>query len=427
MKIFVCKKVLRLDKYEGEETMNQKEKEYLRSLAKKVAEYSETEENQEKARAWRAHNDLKSGARAMVLCDPENGWNEIFPASAYQCESPDARYWEFILRRDLYSFEELKDDRVLERKVYVSIVSRSTGWGLNIKHKTVEVNGAYHVEPVLDDYGKMELMHYPEIIYDKEATTKGLEETKELFRDILDVETKGVFWWSLGLSNQAIEYRGLENFMFDMYDYPDELHVLMNFLCEGNLKMLESLEKQGMLYQNTENCYVGSGGYGFTDSLKKVTDRLVTPKDMWGFTESQETVSVSPKMFEEFIFPYQLKIAEKFGLNCYGCCEPLDLRWKIVKKIPNLRRVSVSHWANAKKMAEYLSNNYIFSLKPSPSYLAIPQMNAEAAEQELHEKVGYARANNCHIEIIMKDNHTLGNNPQNAVNWVKIAKKVLNE
>ena len=54
---------------------------------------------------------------------------------------------------------------------------------------------------------------------------------------------------------------------------------------------------------------------------------------MWGFCESQETVGVSPKMFEEFVFAYQLPILDRFGLNIYGCCEPLDRRFDIVKRI----------------------------------------------------------------------------------------------
>ena len=87
---------------------------------------------------------------------------------------------------------------------------------------------------------------------------------------------------------------------------------------------------------------------------------------MWGFAESQETVGVSPHMFAEFVFPYQLPILERFGLNCYGCCEPLDTRRRIVEKTPRLRRVSVSAWANVERMAEKLGDRYIFSWKPSP-------------------------------------------------------------
>ncbi len=82
--------------------------------------------------------------------------------------------------------------------------------------------------------------------------------------------------------------------------------------------------------------------------------------DMWGFGESQETTQVSPSMFEEFIFPYQLPILERFGLNCYGCCEPLNKRWYLIKKIPRLRRVSISPWADLHDMAEKLGSNYIY-------------------------------------------------------------------
>ena len=31
------------------------------------------------------------------------------------------------------------------------------------------------------------------------------------------------------------------------------------------------------------------------------------------------------------------------------------------------------------------------------------------------------------IEIIMKDNHTLGNNPENIINWVKIVREEINK
>jgi hypothetical protein len=75
-------------------------------------------------------------------------------------------------------------------------------------------------------------------------------------------------------------------------------------------------------------------------------------KDMWGFCESQETVGVSPTMFGEFIFPYKLPILEKFGLNCYGCCEPVDKRIDYILKIPNIRRISVSPWADQRTIAE---------------------------------------------------------------------------
>ena len=99
---------------------------------------------------------------------------------------------------------------------------------------------------------------------------------------------------------------------------------------------------------------MGSGGFGFSDELPQPDFAgRVRARDMWGFTESQETVHVSPAMYEEFVFPYEKPIMERFGLNCYGCCEPLHGRWHVVQRHPRLRRVSCSPWVNVEKMAGY--------------------------------------------------------------------------
>ncbi len=78
-------------------------------------------------------------------------------------------------------------------------------------------------------------------------------------------------------------------------------------------------------------------------------------------------MNVSPAMYEEFVFPYEKPIMDRFGLTCYGCCEPLHGRWHVIKRHHGLRRVSVSPWADVEKMADYLQDRYIFSLKPNPA------------------------------------------------------------
>jgi hypothetical protein len=215
--------------------------------------------------------------------------------------------------------------------------------------------------------------------------------------------------------------RGLQQIMFDAYDYPENLKELMNILSKGTLAKLDFLEENGLLSLNNDGTYVGSGGFGWTTELPQADFEgpKVRTMDMWGFGESQETITFSPEMFAEFIFPYQMPVLERFGLNCYGCCEPLDKRWNEVEKIPRLRRVSVSPWSNLRNMAEKLGNRYIFSIKPNPADLAVPVMNEERIRLELRQAMGITR--NCRTEIIMKDNHTLGGNPRNAVRWCRIA------
>ena len=181
--------------------------------------------------------------------------------------------------------------------------------------------------------------------------------------------------------------------------------------------------RNGLLSLNNNHAYVGSGGIGYTKELPRraINGTGVTTSDMWCLTESQETVGVSPEQFEEFVFPYQLPLQERFGLNCYGCCEPLQSRWHVVKRIPRLRRVSVSPWADQRKMAEMLQGEYVYSRKPAPSMLAVPHIDEDAVRADIRETLDLTRG--CVLELIMKDNHTLGHNPDNIVRWTAIARE----
>jgi hypothetical protein len=185
---------------------------------------------------------------------------------------------------------------------------------------------------------------------------------------------------------------------------------------------VDFLEKEGFFTLNNEGDYTGSGGFGWTKQLPAAGFAgRVRAKDQWCLAESQETVGVSPAMFEEFVFRYQLPILKRFGLACYGCCEAVHGRWHLLRQIPNLRRVSVSPWCDRAKMAENLGNRYIYSLKPHPALLATTQFDPGAVRADIRDALDKAKG--CHLEIIMKDNHTLGNDPQRAAKWCRIARE----
>jgi len=407
----------------GDLMITKVDRELLRNLAKIVAELAAHPREAEKKKLWIKLNDLKP-VRPLVFCDPENGWNEIITQDQIKCSKPIFRVWEMALRKEIFWATQMNDDRVIEPFFNVPYSYSDTGWGLTETY-TSGGNGGSHVwnAPLKDYEIDFEKLHTPEIIVDYTKTNEILNLANDIFGDILKVRLKGIWWWTLGMTMDYIHLRGLENLMMDMMLVPDKVHEMMAFLRDSKLKMLDFLESNKLLSLNTEGSYVGSGGFGWTSELpqKDFISEKVRTIDMWGFTESQETVGVSPEMFEEFVFPYQLPIMERFGLNCYGCCEPLDMRWHIIKKFPNLRRVSVSPWADRTKMAENLKNKYVLSLKPSPTALAMPIMDEEFVRAEIKKDLLITKG--CQVEIIMKDNHTLGNNPMNAINWCRIAKE----
>jgi hypothetical protein len=72
-------------------------------------------------------------------------------------------------------------------------------------------------------------------------------------------------------------------------------------------------------------------------------------------------------------------------------------------------------------MREMLGRDYVMSLKPSPTPLAAPCLDEEAIRRELRQELQTTKG--CRVELIMKDNHTMGGNPANVTGWCRIARQ----
>ena len=145
---------------------------------------------------------------------------------------------------------------------------------------------------------------------------------------------------------------------------------------------------------------------------------------MWCWGESQETVSVRPSQFDEFVLQYQLPLMERFGLVNYGCCEPLDNKFDLlITQIPNLRAVAVSSWGDRRKAAEILADRYVFVWKPNPSLICVPEADFDQAEQDIKDTLQIAR--NCCLVIVMKDTSTFHHQPGRITRWTDLAQKLV--
>ncbi len=395
----------------------------LRPLAGRVAELAARPIEAEKRDLWTRHNDLQP-TRPLIFCDLENGWREVIPPAALQCQGGLARQWELFLRKEIFWGTELCDDAVIRPEFSVPYVHNDIDWGL--AHELVGgVSGgatAYTWRAPIREPADMAGLRPPQVVVDDAATDRLLHAADETFGDLLPVRRHTRWLYSLGMTATLAYLRGLEQVMFDMLDNPDLIHRLMAFLSDGLAGILDTLEAQHLLSLNNDGTYVGMGGFGWTKQLPAADFAgAVRLRDLWGNAESQETTCVSPKMFAEFVFPYQVRLLERFGLNCYGCCEPLDARWHVVEQIPRLRRVSVSAWANWADMAEKLGSRYVYAMKPTPTDLALETFDEERVRRELRQALRITR--HCRVEVIMKDNHTIRNDPRRAIQWVKIARE----
>ena len=143
---------------------------------------------------------------------------------------------------------------------------------------------------------------------------------------------------------------------------------------------------------------------------------------MFGLAQMFSTVS--PAMFDEYEITYSMPIFERFGLVYYGCCDPMDGKMKEARKIPHMRKVSMSPWANKERGAQEIGRDYVFSNKPNPAYIAVQSFDENIVKKDLEETKEICRRHGCPLELIFKDISTVHNEPLRLKKWADIAMKV---
>ena len=74
-------------------------------------------------------------------------------------------------------------------------------------------------------------------------------------------------------------------------------------------------------------------------------------------------------------------------------------------------------------MSEILGGDYVFCHKVSPTDIAVPVIDEDHIRTRLHQVLTDCKRCGNHVELIMKDNHTIANNPNNVYRWVQIARE----
>jgi len=396
----------------------------LRELARQVSEIAALPVQEERRKLWTRHNDLKS-MRPMLLVFPEGAWQELLPERVLACEGEKARRIEWELRSRIYRYEHLHDDYVITGDWVVEKVIHNSGWGLEARQiPSTTARGAWKFDPVITQPSDLKKLHFPEIVYDEVSTMRRLEETETLFGDILNVRLKGVAHISYHLMRQYTDWRGLQETMLDMFDRPQMLHDAMSFLEEGHRRVLSQYVEQNLLSLNKDNTYQGSGGNGYTDDLPQpdCDPEHVRPCDMWASAEAQQLALVGPAQHSEFALQYEKRLLEPFGLTAYGCCEDLARKLEDVFTIPNLRRISISPFADVDACASSLRGNYIFSWKPNPAHL-VGRFDEDMIRSYIRYTLEVTQVHGCVLEVVLKDTHTCEHHPERFERWIQIARQ----
>jgi hypothetical protein len=387
------------------------DKKILRKLAYQYFEIANSSRNMENIELHKAVNDLRQ-IRPVVLID-EIPWHEmnINNELTLQCSDPYLRSVEWFFRSNIYKNKYIPADMIVTPFVPVQKVMHSSGNGISIEEEILETDKenpivSHKFNDVLATEEDLAKLRTPVITYDKEET----------LGDILPVRLSGVGYFAFGPWDEVSRYRGVTNLLMDLVERPEFMHRIMRKLTDISLSYLDQLEDLDLLDNNAYSLHCTPI---HTDDLpgKGFNGEKVTRKDIWGRGVAQIFGSVSKQMHDEFDITYMIEVLGRCGLVYYGCCEPLDRKIDIVSKIPNLRKISITPWADVNVAAEAIGDRYVLSSKPNPSSVAVPVLDKDNLRKEIGTILDACRRNNCSCDIVLKDISTCHNRPENIFEW----------
>ena len=412
-----------------------KDVEVVRGLAARVAELASLPVQQDHIREWQALNGLRP-ERPMAMID-EIPWHELagdVPGGeelAVASAHPFMSWLETELRRTLYRWNHMRVDMVVEPYVDVKKVIDRPGWGIRITEDTIDQGGAiqsHHYEDQLANPEDVEKFRVLEPSLDLARTAEREAWAHECLDGLLEVRMQGLTGFNgdelaFPLWDDIEQYRGTEPILYDFIDRPEHLHAIADRFTEVRLAELDILEAKGLLGYGNDRIHC-TGAH--TTELPRPGFDAARPRtiDTWTVGRSQLFVSVSDAAFDEFVPPYYARWYARFGLGYFGCCDPLHNRIDAVRKMPNLRKISMSPWAKLEKGAEAIGPDFVFSRKPNPAMVAMDTWVPEIAEKDFADVLAATRANGCPVEFTLKDISTCRGDPLRLWEWAEIAERM---
>ena len=395
----------------------------LRKLANEYYLQSLSPVNAERIALHRAINDLEM-QRPVVLID-EIPWHELnFDGSlTVRCTDPVLRGVEDYMRKRLFQWKYFPADMILTPFIPVYKEFNDSGMGISVQETTLDSasNGGNIVSHEYVDQlatpEDLEKIKLPVVTYNREKTMEKFAKISEAIGDIIPVKIVGHGCWYSPWDTIS-RLRGVNNLLMDLVEDPEHSHNIVSKIHECEESRLFQMEEQNLFEINPYSLHCTTA---FCSDLEKSYDGgKVLRKHIWARGMAQIFSSVGKAMHEEFDIYYMKKLMAPFGLSYYGCCEALDRKMDIVEKLPNLRKVSITPWADVDVAAEAIGHKYVLSNKPNPAAVTI-SLNEDALRKELGRTLAAAKRNDCSIELVLKDISSAGNDLRNLIRWEQIA------
>lgn len=405
--------------------VSQKDREILRALAYHKQELAHSVRNDEILAMWEKQaKGVRDTPTVRLLYS--NFLKEVIDPRM-QCEGEWARTLEMRLLHTMVGRDLFDDDTPVSDTFDVRMTVSVAPFGTMPRKTPAKGTIGFHIEPVTDDIERdialFENGHF-EIKRERAEAVSAMAD--EIFGDILQPRiTMGDL--HCAITNPLVYLIGMENYYISMYDCPEALHRIMEMAVSVYEKCFDYMTENGLLLPTNGMSTLSQESFCFTDELP-THGPITATEQMWGFLESQETTSVSPDMYGEFVYPYYDRLVRRFGLLSYGCCERVDNLWEgYLSKWKKLRKLSVSPFNDERKVGEFLrGTRVVYYSKPRAEYVTNPGPLDEDALRRYFKKVCEC-ASGCLFEMAQREVGTIFGDFERGRRYVQLARESIAE
>lgn len=387
---------------------SKEDKQILKPLLEKAAELAASKKNEIKRKRWHDVNEhIKPDSPPIYMKLMPSSWQTLIPDKSIKCKSKEAKELELFLKQHfrLYEFD---DDTPIHNKLFCTSafdVSPPNIWGVKIKRvNPSKKQGAFKIDPPLKSPKDFDSLTIPEFTYNEQKTKEKIDKLSELSQGIFEVEETAKPPINAILSGKAGQLRGMGELMLDMATAPKLVHRLMKYLMNAHLSAMKAVGNNNLVEPGPKLPWYECEYFG-----PEPVDGKYSFKNCWVRMHGQEFDQVSPKMWDEFLIPYQKRIAEKYGKVEYGCCESLTNRIDMVlKRIPNLAMIICSIFSDMDKIIDAVGDKYVIQWRQHPTHLFFSE-DMSIIENTLRE--GFEKLKGCHFQIAIREVPSINNNP----------------
>ncbi|NQU40065.1 MAG: hypothetical protein HQ523_08945 [Lentisphaerae bacterium] len=406
------------------EPISTRDREIVRQRARLQRDYADAPQNEIILKKWRAQAEGHRESPPVRLLFSNFCHEVITPR--LQCEGAQARELEGALLSTLVGRELFDDDTPVSPTFDMTWRTHVHPFGLAssiTRAGGVNAQG-FHIDPVIHDLAaEIDTLRGGSFGVDREATARQCELVEDLFGDILPVR---MVMGALpgGATNPLVHLMGMEAYYIAMFDCPDAVHAAMEMATQVYERYYDFLEEEALLLPTNGLSPLAQESFAFTDELP--SDKVTRTTQCWGFLESQETTAVSADTFGEFVFPYQQRLVDRFGLLSYGCCERVDAIWpNYLSTWATLRKLSVAPFNDEPCIGEFLrGSRVVYYCKPRAEFVTCDgPLNDEAITA--YFKGVCEAASGCLFEIAQREVGTIFGDFERGRHYVRVAKEAV--